>query len=363
MEIGMTTTAETKTVSRRKALSMIGTMSVAIPLANCGGSDSNNDSTTTTSSTNSTSSSSSSDATLSTLSLSSGSLSPTFNSATLSYTASVTNSVSLITITPTASNSSATIKVNGITVGSGNASNALSLNVGSNSISIIVTATDGLTSKTYSTTVVRAAASAGTNCAIIPTETQGPFPLLAVLTNAAVVRKNITEGKTGVPLTVKLKVIDVNNSCEPIANAAVYIWHCDKDGSYSGYSSTQNGNHAGETFLRGIQVTDSAGLVDFNTIYPGWYAGRITHIHLQVYLNDNLTVTATATSQLAFPQTITATVYSSTLYASHGQNTSVTSFAADNIFADGTSYQMTEVTGNTTEGYVATLTVGIAVPK
>jgi protocatechuate 3,4-dioxygenase beta subunit len=357
-----TTTLDSKTLSRRKALGMIGAMSVAIPLANCGGSDGDN-SSTTNSSNNSSTSSNSTDATLSTLSLSTGSLSPTFVSTTSSYNASVTNSVSLVTITPTASNSGATIKVNGLTVSSGNASSALSLNVGSNTMTIIVTAADGVSTKTYTTTVVRAAASAGTNCAIIPSETQGPFPLLAVLSNAAVVRKNITESKTGVPLTVKLKVIDVNNSCEPIANAAVYIWHCDKDGSYSGYSSTQNGNHAGETFLRGIQVTDSAGLVDFNTIYPGWYAGRITHIHLQVYLNDNLTVTATATSQLAFPQTTTATVYSSTLYAAHGQNTSVTSFAADNIFADGTSYQMTEITGNTTDGYVATLTVGIAVAK
>ena len=358
-----TTNPDTKTLSRRKALGMIGAMSVAIPLANCGDSDSDNNTANTSSNNTSSTSTSSTDATLSTLSLSTGSLSPTFVSATASYTASVTNSVSLITVTPTASNSGATIKINGLTVSSGNASSALSLNIGSNTLTIIVTAADGVTTKTYTTTVVRAAASAGTNCAIIPNETQGPFPLLAVLSNAAMVRKDITAGKTGVPLTVKLKLIDVNNGCEPIANAAVYIWHCDKDGSYSGYSSTQNGNHAGETFLRGIQVTDSTGLVGFNTIYPGWYAGRITHIHLQVYLNDNLTVTATATSQLAFPQTTTATVYSSALYTTHGQNTSVTSFTADNIFADGTSYQMTEITGNTTDGYVATLTVGIAVAK
>jgi protocatechuate 3,4-dioxygenase beta subunit len=155
--------------------------------------------------------------------------------------------------------------------------------------------------------------------------------------------------------------VDVNNSCIPISNAAVYIWHCDKDGSYSGYSSSQNGSHAGETFLRGIQVTDSDGVVTFNTIYPGWYAGRITHVHFQIYLNDNLTVTATATSQLAFPAAITTAVYNTSQY-SKGQNSSVTSFSQDNIFSDGTEYQMTTVEGDTTSGYSASLSVGLAVP-
>ena len=198
------------------------------------------------------------------------------------------------------------------------------------------------------------------NCAIIPTETIGPYPLLAFLSNSSVRRQDITEGKTGVLLTVKLKIVNVNDSCKPIANTAVYIWHCDKDGQYSGYSSGQNGNHANETFLRGVQVTDDNGEVTFTTIYPGWYAGRITHIHFQVYLANNLNVSAIATSQMAFPQDTTKVVYNSSLYSSRGQNTSVTSFSADNIFSDGTSYQMTTVTGDVTNGFVASLTAGIA---
>jgi protocatechuate 3,4-dioxygenase beta subunit len=199
-----------------------------------------------------------------------------------------------------------------------------------------------------------------TNCTLIPQETEGPYPLLSVLSNSAIVRQNITEGKTGVPLTLTLKLVNVSNSCGPIVGAAVYIWHCDKDGQYSGYSSGANGNHAGETYLRGIQVTDSNGQVSFTTIYPGWYAGRITHIHFQVYLHDNLNVTATATTQLAFPQDVTTAVYNSSLYTARGQNTSVTGFAQDNVFSDGTTYQMVTIAGDTTNGYAASLTVGVA---
>jgi len=175
------------------------------------------------------------------------------------------------------------------------------------------------------------------SCALIPQETQGPYPLLTILSNSTMLRL----------------------SCAAIANTGVYIWHCDKDGVYSGYSQPA-ANTVGATFCRGIQLTDSNGEVAFTTIYPGWYAGRVTHIHFQAYRADNLTVAATATSQIAFPQDITAAVYNSTLYAARGQNTSVASFSADGVFSDGTTYQMATITGDLTSGYTATLTVGIA---
>ena len=97
------------------------------------------------------------DATLSNLSLSQGSLSPGFSSSTLSYTASVVNAISSITVTPTASNAGSTIKVNGTPVSSGSSSGAINLNVGSNTITIVVTASDGTTTKTYTITVTREA--------------------------------------------------------------------------------------------------------------------------------------------------------------------------------------------------------------
>ncbi|MFM2289933.1 MAG: hypothetical protein RL684_3076 [Pseudomonadota bacterium] len=196
------------------------------------------------------------------------------------------------------------------------------------------------------------------SCTIIPNETQGPYPLYSsVVSNSALWRQDVTEGRPGVPLTLTLTLVDVNNACAPLANYDVYIWHCDKDGVYSGYPNQTGGVDAtGETFMRGVQTTDANGRVTFMTVYPGWYAGRITHVHFRVFLGATLE----ATSQLCFPQDVTQAVYASTLYAAHGQNTSVTSFAQDGVFSDGTTYQMASIAGSVSAGYVATLTAGIA---
>lgn len=121
------------------------------------------------------------------------------------------------------------------------------------------------------------------SCALIPSETQGPYPLLSVLSNPAIVRRDITEGRPGVPLTMRFKLVDINANCAPIADAGVYLWHCDKDGVYSGYQQP-GANTVGQTFCRGLQYTDCNGEVAFDTMYPGWYPGRITHLHFQIYL-------------------------------------------------------------------------------
>lgn len=197
------------------------------------------------------------------------------------------------------------------------------------------------------------------SCVMIPQETEGPYPLSAVLSNSAYVRSQINEEKTGVPLTLKFKLVDINNGCEAFPYASIYVWHCDKDGVYSGYS--QPGvNTVGETFCRGIQDVNASGEVTFHTIFPGWYTGRLTHIHFQVFLYNDTASTATATSQLAFADDIVETVYNSELYRDHGQNTSVGSYAQDNVFSDGIDYQLASVTGSLEDGYTATLTVGIA---
>jgi Autotransporter beta-domain/Cadherin-like beta sandwich domain/IPT/TIG domain len=98
-------------------------------------------------------------ATLQNLSLSTGTLSPTFASGTTSYTASVSNATTSITVTPTVTDSNATVKVNTVTVSSGSASGAIALNVGANTITTVVTAQDGTTTQTYTTTVTRAGAN------------------------------------------------------------------------------------------------------------------------------------------------------------------------------------------------------------
>lgn len=337
---------------RRAALGAFGAFG-ALAIAACGGGSSSDSSGSTSTGTTST------DATLSGLTLSSGTLSPTFASGTTSYTVSVANTVTSITITPTVNTSGATVKVAGTTVASGSASTSQALSVGANAISLVVTAADGSTTETYTVTATRAAATAGT-CTLTATETDGPYPLYAILSNSVLTRSDITEGKTGVPLTLTLTLLDLSNGCTPISGAGIYIWHCDKDGVYSGYATSTNAGSTSTTFLRGVQVTDSNGQLTFTTIYPGWYAGRITHIHAQVYLNDSLVEgSAVATTQLAFPVDITTAVYNSSLYTK-GQNTSVTSFSADNVFSDGTSTEMLSLSGDTTSGYTATMTISIA---
>lgn len=197
-------------------------------------------------------------------------------------------------------------------------------------------------------------------CALMPEEGAGPYPI-DLSNNPAFFRRDITEGKPGMPMTLTLKLFNTNNGCAPIANARVDVWHCDKDGIYSGFNlGSDGGNQEGLTFFRGIQLSDKQGKALFNTIYPGWYHDRITHIHFQVFLNSGLV----ATSQIAFPEDVTHTVYATPLYTK-GQNTSVADNMADMEFgdsADDLKYEICTVTPNaTTGGYDAVLDVGIAV--
>jgi protocatechuate 3,4-dioxygenase beta subunit len=197
-------------------------------------------------------------------------------------------------------------------------------------------------------------------CVLIPAETAGPFPLLTVLGDPAFLRKDITEGRPGVPLNLTLEVVDVGRGCASVPGAAVHVWHCDKEGAYSGYALGAQGDHRGKTWLRGVQLTDGSGRASFRSIYPGWYPGRVTHIHFQVYIGDRRQGRATATSQLVFPDEVTAAVYASPAYAGRGQNSSVKRIADDFLFADGYSHQIARISGDPVAGYAAVLRVGVA---
>lgn len=140
-------------------------------------------------------------------------------------------------------------------------------------------------------------------CAITPELTEGPYYF-----DPALVRKDITEGKPGLAMDLKLQVVDEN--CQPLENARVDIWHCDASGVYSGYvNRTDTGalSTQGETFLRGTQSTGSDGIAQFDTIYPGWYRGRTTHIHFKVFLSE----TSTMTGQIFFEDRLSDQVYAS----------------------------------------------------
>ncbi len=112
-------------------------------------------------------------------------------------------------------------------------------------------------------------ALAASLCVVSAQETAGPYPLSQVLDMASIVRRDITEGKAGIPLTLTLRIVDFDQGCTPLVGAAVYIWHCDAAGEYSGYTSGENGAHSGETYLRGVQITNAQGKVTFKTIFPG----------------------------------------------------------------------------------------------
>ncbi len=156
-------------------------------------------------------------------------------------------------------------------------------------------------------------------CAVTPTETAGPFPSITLP-----VRSDVREDRTGLQLTLAVSVVNTNAGCAPVTNASVEIWHCHAAGNYSEY-----GNLASSTWLRGIQPVDSNGVARVTTIYPGWYGGRATHIHLEVFVNDR----TVKPSQIAFPEEINSTVYASGAYASKGQNP--TKNTNDNVFSDG----------------------------
>jgi protocatechuate 3,4-dioxygenase beta subunit len=163
----------------------------------------------------------------------------------------------------------------------------------------------------------------------------------------------------GIPLTIRLQLVDVAANCAPAAGAAVYLWHCTRDGGYSMYSN----GITGENFLRGVQEADSQGVVTFQTIFPGCYDGRMPHVHFEVYpslAKANNAANRIKTSQFAFPLATLNEAYASSGYGASVQNLARISFATDMVFSDGTALQMTSVSGNPTQGYVATLTIGVS---
>lgn len=212
-------------------------------------------------------------------------------------------------------------------------------------------------------------------CTVIPEETGGPYPadgtntnggsIVNVLNQSGVVRSDIrasfngaTGVAAGVPLTIKLQLLNASGSCATLAGYAIYLWHCDRDGLYSLYSS----GVTGQNYLRGVQETDSAGNLAFTTIFPGCYAGRMPHVHFEVYPSVAKAASAAnriKTSQFTFPMATLNEVYASSGYTASVRNLAQISYATDNVFADGTSLQMATVTGNATDGYVVTLSVAV----
>lgn len=250
----------------------------------------------------------------------------------------------------------------------------------SGSSSSTTTTSSGSTSTGSGTSTGTTTGSSGTTtCIADPTETNGPYPadgsnsrngtVVNVLTASGIVRNDIrssfgssTTTAAGVYMTLTITLVDVNNSCAPLAGYAIYIWHCNATGQYSLYDLPA------ENYLRGVAVTDANGQVTFTSIFPGCYAGRYPHIHFEVYRSLS-TATAYANrllvSQFAMPASQCSTVYASASgYGSSASNFSSISVANDNVFGDNSSAQIAQqtisMTGDITNGYTGTVLVGLA---
>jgi protocatechuate 3,4-dioxygenase beta subunit len=190
-------------------------------------------------------------------------------------------------------------------------------------------------------------------CTLTPEQIEGPFYL-----ERARLREVISEGKSGVPLRLVIRVLGASPSCAPIPEAAVDVWHCDALGIYSGYEGVAVAPRHLEpvddkTFLRGTQLTDGAGGVQFRTIYPGWYEGRTPHVHLKLRVGAKV-----ATTQIYFPDEVTNAVYARAPYDRHANRD--TTNATDRFLgqiADRSLVMWTMTRDG--DGYVAAATVAL----
>ncbi|MFD9389754.1 intradiol ring-cleavage dioxygenase [Streptomyces sp. NPDC060000] len=233
------------------------------------------------------------------------------------------------------------------------------------------TATDDGASASASAT----SASTSSSCMTLMTSvTEGPYYL-----DGALVRKDITEGKSGVPLTLRLTVVDATDGCTPVSGAAVEIWHCDAWGYYSGYTTANPGGSApaesedgstanDSTYLRGYQIANANGVVKFETIFPGWYTPRTCHIHLKVHTGGQKEDgtyeggKVNYTGQLFFPDDIAEEIFTLEPYSKHSG--SYTALDNDMVYdGGGTSSGLLTLKAvhkaDPSKGYKGSITLGV----
>lgn len=200
-------------------------------------------------------------------------------------------------------------------------------------------------------------------CTLTREMTEGPYYL-----DGQFVRSNIRENKTGIPFQLTLTVVD-DDTCVPLSNALVEIWHADVLGEYSGFVG-ENGHNEPDngTFLRGGVLTDSNGVARITTVYPGWYRGRCIHIHLKVHVNVRLTPDGSFTGgrelftgQLYFAESVTRAVAAIAPYRSN--TVPRTTLTQDSIYDGGGARSglltLTALGSSPSAGYAGSLTVGV----
>jgi len=207
-----------------------------------------------------------------------------------------------------------------------------------------------------STPVASTATATLPSCIVSPQQTEGPYFVDEKL-NRSDIRFDPSDGlvKDGVPLALTLQVSQVSSTgCIPLKGALVDIWHCDALGIYSDVQD-RSFDTRGKKFLRGYQVTDANGTVQFVTIYPGWYPGRTVHIHFKVR-TEAKSGRYEFTSQLYFDDAITDRVQTQAPYVSKGQRSLKNT--EDGIFKDGGDQLLLTPT-KTKQDYAATFHIGL----
>ena len=246
---------------------------------------------------------------------------------------------------------------------------ACSTGTGTTATGSSTSATSSGTSSSSGSSSTSSASADGT-LTEVPDETGGPYPAdgsngVNVLDDSGIVRSDIrssfgssTTTAAGVPLTIKLTVRDTSTGAAK-TGAAVYLWHCDREGQYSLYSRAVTG----ENYLRGVQETDATGTVTFTSIFPACYSGRWPHIHFEVYSSVAGATSSgpiVKTSQIALPQEACDAVYATDGYSASVGNLSQVTLQRDNVFGnDAGIHQIATMSGNTSSGYTSALTVGV----
>ncbi len=204
-----------------------------------------------------------------------------------------------------------------------------------------------------------ATTAAGTlpSCVVRPALTEGPY-FVDEKINRSDIRSDPSDGtvKDGAPLSLTIHVSQINGSgCTPLQGAQVDIWHCDALGVYSD-ASDPSFNTKGKKFLRGYQVTDANGTVQFTTIYPGWYQGRAVHIHFKIRTDPSSESGYEFTSQWFFDESLTDQVHAQQPYAAKGQRTLRND--GDNIYQQSGGQTLLDV-AQSGDGYAATFDIGL----
>src|ERR671914_1262043 len=204
-----------------------------------------------------------------------------------------------------------------------------------------------------------------------PQQIEGPY-FVDDMPDRSDIRSDSTNGslQEGIPLRLILHVYDVNDSdgdgtgsCIPLKDAKVDIWHSNSQGVYSG---VQDAGTAENDFLRGYQMTDDNGTVQFTTIYPGWYEGRAIHIHIKVRDYDRSNETFESTSQLYLNNSINELVHTQPPYSEHGpvpitneEDFIYTGPSTDGLIKDNTGQHLMLDMKKDREVYVGTFNVGV----